>query len=271
MQITQAASPNYSAGRNGKKIIAIVNHITAGLMPGTLSWLQNTAAKASAHYLVTKTGIIYQLVADENTAWHAGAVNKPNWSLYDGSNPNRYTIGIEHECLLGEEITEAQYQATLWLQMQLVQKYSIPIDNNHIIGHYRINSVNRPNCPGPKFPWDRLLADLKSQSPTINVTIIAGSTSIIGQLTDGSTWGPIAAICKAKGIAYSWDSTKRVMALAGADISNIPATKGVTIAAGNQAITGAIINNSTWGPAAAICKALGITYTWDASTMAMKF
>lgn len=271
MQIIQASSPNYSAGRNGKKIIAIVNHITAGLMPGTLSWLQNPAAKASAHYLVTKTGIIYQLVSDDNTAWHAGAVNKPNWSLYDGSNPNRYTIGIEHECLSGEELTEKQYQATLWLQKQLAQNHSIPIDTDHIIGHYRIDSVNRPNCPGPKFPWDRLFTDLKGQSTITQVTIIAGSTSIVGQLNNDKTWGPIAAICKAKNIAYSWDGSKRVMALAGVDISNIPATTGVTIAAGNQAIAGSIIDNSTWGPVAAICKALSIPYSWDTPTMTMKF
>lgn len=161
MEIEWAASPNYGKGRNGKKIIAIVNHITAGTFPGCLSWLRNPQAKASAHYLVTRQGKIYQLVRDEDTAWHAGAVNKPSWPLYDGSNPNRYTIGIEHEALPGERLTEMQYQATLWLHKQLIAKHGIPIDEGHIIGHYRIDSVNRPNCPGPSFPWDRLFSDLK--------------------------------------------------------------------------------------------------------------
>jgi N-acetyl-anhydromuramyl-L-alanine amidase AmpD len=163
LEIKQAYSPNFSIGRNGRLPIAIVNHITAGLMPGTLSWLQNPSAQASAHYLVTKTGEIYQLVADENTAWHAGIVNNPDWPLYDGTNPNRYTIGIEHECLEGGELTEAQYQATLWLHRQLIVKWGIPIDTDHIIGHYRIDSVNRPNDPGPSFPWEKLFLDLKGE------------------------------------------------------------------------------------------------------------
>ena len=161
MEIEWAASPNFSKGRNGKKIIAIVNHITAGAFPGCLSWMRNPQAKASAHYLITRQGKIYQMVRDEDTSWHAGAVNKPSWPLYDSSNPNRYTIGIEHECLSGGLLTEAQYKATVELHMMLIAKYNIPIDKDHIIGHYRIDSVNRPNCPGPSFPWDRLFSDLK--------------------------------------------------------------------------------------------------------------
>lgn len=164
MEILQALSPNYSTGRKCKSIIAIVDHITAGLMPGTLSWLCNPSAQASSHYLVCKDGQIYQLVEDENTAWHAGIVNDPDWSLYDGTNPNRYTIGIEHECLEGGELTEAQYQSTFWLHKYLIDKWNIPADTDHIIGHYRIDSINRPNDPGPDFPWQRLFTDLKGDS-----------------------------------------------------------------------------------------------------------
>ncbi len=161
METEWASSPNYSKGRNGRKIIAIVNHITAGTFPGCLSWMRNPQAKASAHYLVTRQGKVYQMVRDEDASWHAGAVNKPNWKLYDGTNPNRYTIGIEHECLSGGLLTDAQYKATVELHKMLIAKYNIPIDKDHIIGHYRIDSVNRPNCPGPSFPWDRLFSDLK--------------------------------------------------------------------------------------------------------------
>jgi N-acetyl-anhydromuramyl-L-alanine amidase AmpD len=163
--IKWSGTPNYTAGRKNKKIIAIVNHITAGAFPGCLSWLQNPQSKASAHYIVARTGEIRQLVKDEDSSWHAGIVNKPNWKLYDGTNPNSVTIGIEHEGYGTNggdgNLTEAQYQATLWLHRQLISKYKIPVDPDRIIGHYRIDSVNRPNCPGPKFPWDRLFADLK--------------------------------------------------------------------------------------------------------------
>jgi len=163
MNIQWKPSPNFSS-RNGRTPIAIVDHITAGSYPGCLSWLWNPSARASAHYLVTKAGDILQMVKDEDAAWHAGAVNNPNWSLCDSTNPNRYTIGIEHECLSGGELTEAQYQATLWLHRQLINKWGMPVDNDRIIGHYRIDSVNRPNDPGPNFPWQRLFNDLKGVS-----------------------------------------------------------------------------------------------------------
>ena len=163
-------SPNFGS-RQGRSIIAIVDHSTGGLFPGCLEWMQNPVSKASAHYLVTRTGRIIQMVKEGDRAWHAGVRNKPNWSLYDGSNPNTYTLGIEHEGFDGS-LTEEQYQATLFLHRELTAKYSIPIDTDHIIGHYRIDSVDRPNCPGPAFPWDRLFKDLKGGSDVLDVAVL---------------------------------------------------------------------------------------------------
>ena len=186
MKIEWVGTPNFRAGRNGLQPLAIVNHITAGGYPGCLSWMQNPKAQVSAHYLVLRDGRILQLVKDENTAWHAGVVNRHNWSLYDGTNPNFYTIGIEHEGMPGDELTDAQYKSTLWLHGQLTAKYpTITVDDQHIIGHYRIDSVNRPNCPGPKFPWVKLFADLKGETEVDNLVIYAdgdtGAALILSQ------------------------------------------------------------------------------------------
>lgn len=177
-KIEWVGTPNFKQGRNRRKPIAIVNHITAGSMPGTLSWLTNPQAQASSNYLITRDGRIIQLVKDENTAWANGSVKKPNWKLYDGTNPNYYTISIEHEgyytykdktrtIIKGNfggdgSLTEIQYQATFWLHKYLINKWNIPIDDEHIIGHFKIDSVDRPNCPGENFPWDRLFNDLKN-------------------------------------------------------------------------------------------------------------
>jgi len=159
-------SPNFSS-REGRKIIAIVDHITQGAFPGCMYWLQNPVSKASSNYVVTKLGRIIQLVKEGDKAWANGIVAKPNWKIYDGTNPNLYTISIEHEGMTGDELTEAQYQATLFLHKELTQKYNIPIDTDHIIGHYRIDSVKKANCPGTGFPWDRLFNDLKGGPVTI--------------------------------------------------------------------------------------------------------
>ncbi len=159
-------SPNYTKGRKGKTPIAIISHQTAGQCPGSLTWLCNPKAQSSANYLIYRNGTIYQLVKDEDTAWHAGIVNKPTWNLYDGTNPNFYTIGIEHECYpaVGGDgnLTEIQYQASLWLHKRLINKWKdISIDRDHLTGHYQIDSVNRLNCPGNAFPWERLINDLR--------------------------------------------------------------------------------------------------------------
>lgn len=218
MQIIQKPSPNFKPGRNGKKPIAIVDHITAGLMPGCLSWMCNPAAKASAQYLVTRKGEVYQLVKDEDTAYHAGIVNKPSWPLYDGSNPNYYTIGIEHEGYPTEPLTKAQYQATLWLHRQLIAKWGIPVDRDHIIGHYRIDSVNRPNCPGPLFPWDRLFNDLRGdvedmkvgmEIPEVKVELKgkAVEKSVILTVDGRDTTYIPAIVLRDIGLKVTWDDT----------------------------------------------------------------
>lgn len=210
--IEWVGTKNFTEGRKGKKIIAIVNHITAGLMPGCLSWLQNPNAQASAHYLVTRDGRILQLVKDEDTAWHAGAVNKPSWKLYDGTNPNRYTIGIEHEGFSHESLTEAQYQATLWLHRQLIQKYNIPVDSDHIIGHYQIDSVRKANCPGPKFPWDRLFADLKREGENaIKTKVFFEGQELNGFIKNGTTYVEVRKLCEALGLKVVWDAKTKTV------------------------------------------------------------
>lgn len=221
-KIVQDLSPNYSKGRRGKRIIAIVDHITAGSFPGCLSWMKNPRAKASAQYLVTKKGQIFQLVKDEDTAWHAGFINKHTWSLYDGTNPNRYTIGIEHECISGGELTEAQYQASLWLHKYLTEKWSIPVDVDHIIGHCRIDGVNRVNDPGPMFPWKRLFDDLKGvegmklgiEIPEVNVIVCGKDIENSVILTvDGkdTAYAPVRAMGEACGKKVDWINETRTV------------------------------------------------------------
>jgi N-acetyl-anhydromuramyl-L-alanine amidase AmpD len=155
------------SSRSGTKIIAIVNHITACSKDIAISWFTSSSNKeSSCHYLVGKDGSICQFVEDNMKSWHAGIVQKPTAKIVlqdmKNINPNNYTIGIEHEGQTGDALTEAQYQATLWLHQQLISKYNIPVDGDHILGHYQIDGVNRKYCPGTGFPWGRLMTDLNN-------------------------------------------------------------------------------------------------------------
>lgn len=70
----------------------IVLHATVGSARSALAWLTNPAARVSAHYLIDKTGRVYQLVADEEAAWHAG---RAEWKGQTAIN--EISLGIELE------------------------------------------------------------------------------------------------------------------------------------------------------------------------------
>jgi len=161
--ITKYNSPNQRTGRNGYKIKGIVFHITADdNCVNVINWLCNPSAQASAHYVIDKDGSIYQLVAPENVAWHAGIVNKTSAKIYTdmgGINPNKYTIGIEVVTAKAPP-TSAQYQAILELTNYLCKTYSIPKDRYNLIGHYQLDAVDRPFDPIVSYSVDSLVVDL---------------------------------------------------------------------------------------------------------------
>ncbi len=168
MNIKYVGTPNYSKGRSGFKPKAIVNHITAGAYPGCLDWMQNPKAQASSNYLITGKGEILQLVKDEDMAWANGRLNGGSWKLYNGKNPNLYTISIEHEGYGSHggdgKLTPEQFEASVQLHLHLMKKWNIPLSEDHIIGHYKLDPVNRPCCPGRNFPWKELFERLEEET-----------------------------------------------------------------------------------------------------------
>lgn len=148
MNIIWIGSDNFTLGRNGQKPETIVIHCMDGTLIGTDSWFNEQISNVSAHYGIGKNGEIHQYVLEQNQAWHAGVVTNPTWSLIkQGINPNTYTIGIEHEGLARDIWTPEMKKASSTLIKDICTRWSIPIDRKHIIGHYEINSVKKPNCP----------------------------------------------------------------------------------------------------------------------------
>lgn len=145
LNIIQDPSPNFKVGREGKAIKGIVIHITDGFYPTDLAHLKSPASQVSSHYYNAPDGTIRQLVKDENTAWHAGVVVNPTWKLYDGTNPNQYTIGIETSLRAGEQVRPEQRDALVKLIKHLCAKHNIPIHRDHIIRHQEIHGGK--SCP----------------------------------------------------------------------------------------------------------------------------
>lgn len=155
------------------EILAIVKHVTAGeSLDGALEWNRNSAV-ASAHFYIDKDGTVVQDVSLFNGAYACGILDNPTLPpQFDamqkaGGNPNDFTISIEHVGNPDDADfpTPAQLTADARLTADLCDYFKIPVDEDHIIGHYRFDAVNRPNCPGPH--WD-FAADVRAVNRLLN-------------------------------------------------------------------------------------------------------
>ncbi|MCP5369275.1 MAG: N-acetylmuramoyl-L-alanine amidase [Rickettsiaceae bacterium] len=140
---------NYEARE--KDIKYVILHYTELTFEQALAQLTNSLSdyRVSAHFLIKKDGEIFQLVSEQNTAWHAGI------SYWRGEEQlNHSSIGIEIDNLGKEEFTTEQLTSCLNLCAYLQSKYSIATDN--FLGHSDI-APDRKIDPGFYFPW-KLLA-----------------------------------------------------------------------------------------------------------------
>ncbi len=140
-------SPNY----NARRPMLIVLHFTDGSSAqASLNILRtgNDEGPVSAHYLVGRDGHIYQLVADEQRAWHAGA---GRWGSI--TDVNSASIGIELDNDGHSPFAPAQIDSLLRLLADLTTRLHIP--RTQVIGHEDL-APGRKNDPGPLFPWQQL-------------------------------------------------------------------------------------------------------------------
>ena len=106
--------------------------------------------QVSAHFFISRSGALWQFVACQDRAWHAGS------STYRGrTNCNDDSIGIELEGLEGGRFESDQYETLIALCAALIQAHPIA----HIAGHEHI-AAGRKQDPGSGFDWPRLKASL---------------------------------------------------------------------------------------------------------------
>ncbi|MDO5506433.1 MAG: N-acetylmuramoyl-L-alanine amidase [Pseudoxanthomonas suwonensis] len=146
---TWVASENFDERRP----VAIVLHFTQqDSVQESLDTLRtaNSQGRVSSHYLVGKDGGIYQLVADNARAWHAGG---GRWGTI--TDLNSASIGIEIDNNGIAPYTEPQIAALIELLRDLTTRLRIP--PTQVLGHSDL-APTRKIDPGPHFPWQRLHA-----------------------------------------------------------------------------------------------------------------
>lgn len=171
----------YSGTRQRRLIVSHVTGVAKDRLSdhGSLSWLHDEiAGSPSVNFLIARSGQIFEIVDPYGEApWTNGI----DYSIYPrGKNPNmanpviaeftnarispnQYCLTIEHESDSGQNLTAAQWQATLNLQAWLCQTFHITPDATHLIGHNQIDSIDRPYCPGwTDAQWNSLRTNIKA-------------------------------------------------------------------------------------------------------------
>ncbi|WLQ37096.1 peptidoglycan-binding protein [Streptomyces castrisilvae] len=136
---------NYATGRTAA-IDKVVVHVTQGSYAGSISWFQDPVSEVSAHYVVRSSdGQITQMVRDADTAYHARSANAS-------------ALGIEHEGFIDDPswFTDSMYRSSAALTAHLCDRYGIPKDRAHIIGHSEAPG-NDHTDPGPYWDWNRYM------------------------------------------------------------------------------------------------------------------
>ena len=156
-------SPNYNARPAGTRVSHVIIHTCEGGYAGCWGWLRNTAAGASAHYVVNESGSeITQLVREANRAWHVAASyecsrNGNTDCGKNGQSVNNFSVGIEHAGY-GSQASWASglIESSSKLTCDITRSHGIPRDRFHIVGHGQLQPNNRTD-PGPNWPWSHYL------------------------------------------------------------------------------------------------------------------
>ena len=177
-------------------VTRIVIHYTAGYTAQeAVDVLTTIKRQASAHYVIDRDGTVFQLVKEADVAGHAGCIESE--MLAGGKcympDMNQESIGIEvtnlgciydtvkrtdsdYTCFNGctfsgsdckcqsgkscwEIYPEKQIDVLAKLTAEIAKRWNIPIDREHIIGHYEV--VSWKIDPGPAFPWDEFIQKVK--------------------------------------------------------------------------------------------------------------
>ena len=140
-----------SSNEEARRPVIIVIHATEqDSVERSLNTLRttNSGGRVSAHYLIGRDGSLYQLVADERRAWHAGA---GRWGTM--TDLNSTSIGIELDNDGGAEFPDEQMATLIRLLDDLCTRLGIA--PSQVIAHYDM-APTRKRDPNVLFPWKAL-------------------------------------------------------------------------------------------------------------------
>ena len=123
--------------------------------------------QASVNYYMDSDGDVIQCVSEADMPYANGVVGKPYPAWADpNQNLNWQTVSIEIEGRAANiqdtlVIGGPQWNGLVALICDRCTFYNIPMDREHIIGHYQVSTARTD--PGAHFPWADLMTALAQE------------------------------------------------------------------------------------------------------------
>lgn len=140
-----AATVNMGGALDRNRVRLFVAHVAQGNnQSGIDAWFRDPKAQVSAHFSVSRTGVVHQYVLLNQVAWAEQDYNDVAWS-------------VEHCGYSGHKMPQLQLRASIrlfkWLHAQAPHVPLIRVANPNgtgIIGHGELGipGGDHPDCPG---------------------------------------------------------------------------------------------------------------------------
>ena len=210
-----ASSANYPhAHRPSSLIRIVVVHVAEGSYAGTIGWFRNPRARVSAHYVISRTAEVTQMLGHTRAGWHAG-----------NGYVNRRSIGIEHEGFtwVPWTFTDAEYRASARVVASVMRRYVLPIDRSRVIGHHevpdpyrrgRFGGYGHHSDPGRYWDWGRYMSYIRSyargRTPPPPAFDVTSPTFALGAVVKGAVpWEAVPAGVPAERVEFRVDGRLR--------------------------------------------------------------
>lgn len=226
------ASPNFNS-RNGSAVSLVVIHSCEGGYAGCWGWLKNSAAGASAHYVVKEDGSeVTQLVREASRAWHVAAAYECSRAGgqqcgKNGTSTNTFSVGIEHAGFASQASwSNGIIETSAKLTCDITRDHGIPRDRNHVVSHGQLQPWNRTD-PGPNWPWSHYIDRVRDHcgdgggggggggggsGPIIVDSNNANNNAAVAKLELAGTWTASSNVAGYYGTGYWWADTANTSA-----------------------------------------------------------
>jgi hypothetical protein len=164
-------------GRGGIRPKLICLHVQEGSNDLYQEFLNRPAGNQADCTIWSKQdGTLVRLLNDSDTPWTNGDVVDPDMSnsiiagmvLAGVGNTNAYSYTIEHQGFASKGFSDAQVESTAKMCAYWCSINGWQPSRDRIVGHYQVGA--HKNCPGPLFPFERVVARAKELLGGGNVT-----------------------------------------------------------------------------------------------------